>query len=814
MPNRYPTVIGIWVVLALLFATPLGAVTRLDTAFGLNGRVAVELGDKNRGHAVLVQSDGKIVVAGSSSNKNGFNFSLLRFNTNGSLDTSFNGEGSVITSLSSGDDEALALGQLSNGRIIAAGYSHNGKDRDLALACYRQDGSLDRNFGDRGVVLTSIGNGNEEITALTIGPADMITVAGSTEGTVGRVVVLARFLANGEPDTAFGEQGVSLIGIGTDASAEGILERDDGSYVVSGSYEENKKFSAMLLGVRSDGTVDTDFGDKGVSVPAGKLTASEGYGLASDGDGLMYLAGAVGVPGARDTALFRFTRSGKADPAFGDQGAVVRQISKEDDVLYDVDVGKNGGVVASGFTTDAGTRQFVLNTYLQEKAGTTTSVSGSSVSVGSGEDVSDQSPVQEVRVNGNTRVLIRRLQVWSNEVQIQELQILDALFDKPSAWHKTETSPSGVMPLEPGNIFNGNGSGVIGWFDRTGEHIEEFFLPTAHAAGAVWPLNEDASSSQSVTTSFSEGESVSYAVTTDEDGNIVVVGTADGDGTSSIVAARFIAEELIDRITDKPGQRSSHITTAVPADITKTTIITGGEIADAFGKEVVRRGVVFSVLPGPVYTGQSGGSGTSALSSLNRNIASLPLFFLPEAVAADLSASRLSGSTSRKSHDLNQFVSHGETDNGKGAGGYQALLEALLPGTVYYLRAYALTSQGDVYYGNQVSVRTADACFIATASYGTLLHPCVGLLRDFRDTVLLRHGFGKWLVERYYLISPPVADIIADHPALRAVVRLALLPFVGVSWLALHLGLGMTLILVAGMMTGASWLVRRSPFRS
>jgi len=168
MLNRYPLVLGIWVLLVFFCNTPLWAVTRLDAAFGLNGRVAVELGVKNSGHAVVVQPDRKIVVAGSSSKGNAFNFSLLRFNKNGSLDSTFNGDGSVITSLSVGDDEALALGLLSDDRIIAAGYSHNGKDRDLALVCYRPDGSLDKSFGDAGVVLTSIGNGNEEITALTI----------------------------------------------------------------------------------------------------------------------------------------------------------------------------------------------------------------------------------------------------------------------------------------------------------------------------------------------------------------------------------------------------------------------------------------------------------------------------------------------------------------------------------------------------------------------------------------------------------------------------------------------------------------------
>ncbi len=799
MLNRYPLVLGIWVLLVFFCNTPLGAVTRLDAAFGLNGRVAVELGVKNSGHAVVVQPDRKILVAGSSSKGNAFNFSLLRFNKNGSLDSTFNGDGSVITSLSVGDDEALALGLLSDDRIIAAGYSHNGKDRDLALVCYRPDGSLDKSFGDAGVVLTSIGNGNEEITALTISPSDRITVVGSTEGTAGRVLVTARYFSNGELDASYGEQGVSLIGIGKDASAEGIVEREDGTYVVSGSYEENEKSSAMLVGLNGDGAVDAGFGDKGVAIPSGNFAASEGYGLATDDNGMIYVAGAVGIPSGRDSALFRFTRNGKADSAFGDQGVVVTQISKEDDVLYDVDAGKNG-VAASGFTTDAGTRQFLLNSFSQDAAAAEATAGIQGVSMGNEGAASELPPVQEVRVNGKSKVQIRRLQVWSNEVQIRELQLSGGSFDNSTVWQAPQI-------LAPAKVDSGLGR----LLSHTSWQIGDFFLPTAHAVEGLWKETEaGAFSSRSITTTFSEGEAVSYAVTSDEEGNIIVVGTADGNDASSIVAARFVAEDLVDRITNKPGHRSSHIATTVPADVTRTTIVTGGEIADSFGKEVVRRGVVFSVQPGPVYTGKAavGGKGISAVPT--SKIDPLVSFFLPEAVAANPSGPQVMNTASANNNKLEQFISEGETENGTGAGGYTTLMESLLPGTLYYIRAYALTAKGEVYYGNQVSVRTADACFIATASFGTLLHPCVGILRDFRDAFLVNHSAGRWLVDRYYTLSPPLADFIAGNAVLRFVVRALLLPFIGFSWLALQTGLGMTLFLVAGALLSLGWFVGRS----
>jgi hypothetical protein len=80
-------------------------------------------------------------------------------------------------------------------------------------------------------------------------------------------------------------------------------------------------------------------------------------------------------------------------------------------------------------------------------------------------------------------------------------------------------------------------------------------------------------------------------------------------------------------------------------------------------------------------------------------------------------------------------------------------------------------------------------CFIATAAYGSQLEPHVKAPRKFRDPFLLTNSVGKTFVNFYYTHSPPVADVIARHHSLRALLRWSLLPLVGISWLALHIGL-------------------------
>lgn len=142
-------------------------------------------------------------------------------------------------------------------------------------------------------------------------------------------------------------------------------------------------------------------------------------------------------------------------------------------------------------------------------------------------------------------------------------------------------------------------------------------------------------------------------------------------------------------------------------------------------------------------------------------------------------------------------VRSGQTADGSGLGDYGSDIVEITPDTTYFVRAYAVLSDDTVIYGNQFTFRTRDACFIATAAYGSLLDKHVVILREFRDKILLGDSLGQRFVGMYYHFSPSIAGVIEQNELLRATVRILLLPVVLVAFFILKTTLVVKLFLLA-----------------
>jgi uncharacterized delta-60 repeat protein len=187
------------------FLTRYNSDGSLDTSFDGDGKVTFPgLGSNdNRANAVVIQGDGKIVAAGCTSCfSSSSDFALVRYNSNGSLDGSFDGEGNVKTDFFGGDDQAYALMILADGRLVTAGGATVSGGVDFALARYNTDGSFDTSFDGDGKATTDFAGSSDQAYALSIQIDGKIVTAGRALVSGTFDVALARHKADGSLEDA------------------------------------------------------------------------------------------------------------------------------------------------------------------------------------------------------------------------------------------------------------------------------------------------------------------------------------------------------------------------------------------------------------------------------------------------------------------------------------------------------------------------------------------------------------------------------------------------------------------------------------
>ncbi len=182
----------------------------LDASFGSNGIVTTPVGNSSdEARSMAIQPDGKIVLAGyariSSTNTD---IAIVRYNENGSLDNTFGAGGKVLTNIGSSNEEANALVIQPDGKIVVAGFAGNGASDDFAIIRYNPDGSLDAGFGSGGKVTTSIGIGSDTIRSINIQPDGKLVAVGSSSNGSELGFAVARYNSSGTLDATFGIGGV------------------------------------------------------------------------------------------------------------------------------------------------------------------------------------------------------------------------------------------------------------------------------------------------------------------------------------------------------------------------------------------------------------------------------------------------------------------------------------------------------------------------------------------------------------------------------------------------------------------------------
>ena len=334
----------------------------LDTTFGGDGKVTTNLSRQDDvAYGLAIQPDGKIVVAGTS----GFaRFALARYNTDGSLDTSFSGDGKLTTNLTPYDDFAYGLAIQSDDKIVAAGDSGAGGPKArFAVVRYNSDGSLDTSFGGDGKVTTDFTSHPEDGLAMAITTdGKIVVVGGNGFGLPNENFALARYKSDGSLDTSFGGDGKVTTSFTRDPDvAFAVALQADGKIVAAGGAglgPSNPKFA--LARYNTDGSLDTSFGVDGKVITDFTRGDDDAYSVALQADGKIVAAGQSGGSNPK-FALARYDADGALDMSFSADGKLTTDFTPEYDSVYTVAIQTDGMILAAG---TSGFAEFALARYL------------------------------------------------------------------------------------------------------------------------------------------------------------------------------------------------------------------------------------------------------------------------------------------------------------------------------------------------------------------------------------------------------------------------------------------------------------------
>ncbi len=349
---------------ALLAAGTSGQM--VDLSFGTQGLVTTRVGVGNAvAQAVAVQPDGKILSAGFAYNGTDNDFAVVRHNADGTLDTTFNGTGMVLTPISR-EDEAYSIAIQADGKFLLAGQTYNGVRGDIAIVRYNNDGSLDDSFGSNGKAIVPATSGSSLARSIAVDPDGMIAVAGFGLNGATNDIVVVRLNPDGTLDGGFdGENGtgngivVTAVGTGND-QAYGLGIQQDGRIVVGGFYDAGPSTDTVVIRFETDGSLDRTFGQDGISRHSFSPDADEALSLALASDGNIVIAGCIRNGSPNRFLIARFLADGSVDNGFGANGSVIIPFSSTAALALAVAVQPDGKVVAAGFGSNGINNDFAL----------------------------------------------------------------------------------------------------------------------------------------------------------------------------------------------------------------------------------------------------------------------------------------------------------------------------------------------------------------------------------------------------------------------------------------------------------------------
>jgi uncharacterized delta-60 repeat protein len=325
----------------------------LDPTFAGDGKVTTDFGLHEATADVAIQPDGKIVAAGRAFNPAiALDFAVARYDEDGSLDQTFGAGGRLFTTFSPNSIEgAEAVVLQPDGKIVVAGRVRTppSPTTEFGLARYLADGTLDGSFDGDGLVVTAITSDDDEVLDLAVQPDGKIVAAGSSYQHEGRPnfvrtdIALARYNQDGSLDPSFDGDGILAPAFGPlNAFGEDLALQRDGKLLVTGL--------GTMTRFNANGSLDRTFGEGGKASSWGEF---EARAAVVQPDGMILAVGTSSIiPGSVDFSVARLTANGRFDTSYGPliRGGVVTDFGNPEDLALDGVLQPDGKLTVSGMT--------------------------------------------------------------------------------------------------------------------------------------------------------------------------------------------------------------------------------------------------------------------------------------------------------------------------------------------------------------------------------------------------------------------------------------------------------------------------------
>jgi len=313
----------------------------IDTDFATDGVFSYSLNNEANINDVVIKDNGKIILVGSTTDYSNYKILILQLNDDGTLDNTFGTNGVVVQKISpaSGpyEDFGYAVTLQSDGKILVAGRSDDLSYNGVPVVVrFNENGTLDTSFGTDGVAGITVTGIDNVFDCIALQEDGKIVVSGHYElGLQYFGMLVARFDSNGTLDDSFADDGVFIDSFGdVDDEGYGVVINSEGKIIVTGfTATAEFVYSMLLMQLDSDGNLDMNFGTDGL-VYSNFGNYNAGSAITIQDDDKILIAGSSGeLPptGDSEMTVWRYNTDGTLDDTFGDEGISFIQFDSEYD---------------------------------------------------------------------------------------------------------------------------------------------------------------------------------------------------------------------------------------------------------------------------------------------------------------------------------------------------------------------------------------------------------------------------------------------------------------------------------------------------